>query len=69
MLSLDFTCLVTGGDDTIVRVYKVTKDFKNKSSPIELTGATQAITGVDISKDSTRVIASCKDANTYIFDL
>jgi len=69
VLSLDNTCLVTGGDDTIVRVYKMTRDFKEKSSPIELIGATQAITGVDISKDNTRVIASCKDGNTYIFNL
>ena len=47
----------------------MSKDFKDQSAQIELVGATQAITGVDISLDSTRVIASCKDANAYIFDV
>jgi hypothetical protein len=36
---------------------------------VELNGATQSITGVDISKDNTRVVAACKDAVAYIFDV
>lgn len=69
MLSADNTILATGGDDTIVRVYGMSKDFKTVENRLELKGPTMPVTGVDIFRDNSRLIASSKDANCYVFDL
>jgi len=56
--------LVTGGDDCKVRLFGV-KDNTHReiSKTIELPpGPTMAVTGVDISSDQSRVVATSKDA-------
>jgi WD40 repeat protein len=56
--------LVTGGDDTKVRIHSI-KDNSHKeiTQTVELPlGPTQPVTGVDISADLSRVVATSKDA-------
>ncbi len=70
VLSFDNTCIVTGGDDSVARIYKLSKDLARiDGKGIELKGATMPITGVDICRDNSRVVASSKDANAYVFDV
>ena len=68
-LSCDNTLLATGGDDTVVRVFQISKDFKNHEKKLELTMAQGAISSVDISRDNRLLIAGSKDATAYIVDL
>lgn len=69
-MSFDNTYIVTGGDDSIVRLYQISKEFKEiigKST--EFINATQSITGVDISRDNSKIVATSKDSNAYVFDV
>ena len=54
----------------MARIYKLSKDLRRiDGKAIELKGATMPITGVDICRDNSRVVASSKDANAYVFDV
>jgi WD40 repeat protein len=61
--------LATGGDDTVVRIYQISKDFKNHEKKLDLTMAQGAIQSVDISRDNRLLIAGSKDGTAYIVDL
>ena len=67
-LSWDNTCLVTGGDDCTVRVHQISKDFQI-TGRIELPICGDSVSSVDIMRDNSRVVATCKDSNCYLFDL
>ena len=70
VLSFDNSCIVTGGDDSVVRLFRLSKDFKELSGQaIEFKGASMAITGVDICRDNSRIVATSKDQNAYVFDV
>jgi WD40 repeat protein len=56
--------LVVAGDDSTIRIFNTKSNEKT-----ELIGPALPVTSVDISPDLSRVIASSKDGNTYIFDL
>ncbi len=61
---------MTGGDDSVVRLFNLNKNLKElNGNAIELKGASMAITGVDICRDNSRVVATCKDGNAYVFDV
>lgn len=62
--------LVTGGDDHLIRLmtFKTAK-YDEITTKIELEGAQDAITGVDIYRDNSRLAASSKDCNVYIYDV
>jgi hypothetical protein len=53
VLSFDNTCIVTGGDDCIARIYKLSKDLRRiDGKAVELKGPTMPITGVDICREN-----------------
>ena len=61
--SIDNKFLVSGGKDTIVRVFQVnTKAFNQIEGNIELKGAAGEITDVDMSVDNRLVVGSSRDA-------
>ena len=54
---------MSGGKDTIVRVFQVnTKAFNQIEGNIELKGAAGEITDVDMSVDNRLVVGSSRDA-------
>jgi WD40 repeat protein len=62
--------LLTGGDDSVVRLYKMAEDFKSTSKKVEFkTCGEMPITAVDISRDNSMIVAASKDANAYIISL
>ena len=70
ILSFDNKFLVTGGDDSVVRIYSMAEDFKSTTNKLELSNCgDQPITSVDISRDNSLVIAASKDTNAYIIDI
>jgi len=70
VLSFDNSLILTGGDDTIVRLFKLSKDMKQVTGEAtEFRAASMPITGVDICRDNSRVVATSKDANAYVFDV
>ena len=65
----DNSCLLSGGEDGVVRLYQLGKDFKPMENKIEFKTATMPITCVDINASNSVMVASSKDGYTYITDL
>ena len=54
----------------MARIYNLRKDLRRvDGKTIELKGANMPITGVDICRDNSRVVATSKDTNAYVFDV
>ena len=69
-ISYDNTLLATGGDDSVIRVYTLSKDFKKTDKPaVELKFATKAITCIDINRKNSILVATSKDGFAYMIDL
>ena len=69
VLSFDNSLLATGGDDTVVRIYAMSKDFKNHEKKLEIKVAEGAIQSIDISRDNRLLVAGSKDGTAYVTDL
>ena len=68
--SRDNTLSATGGDDFIVRVFKLdTKDFKSSEKILELPGHYEPINSVDFSPDKKLLISSSTDKSCIIYNL
>ena len=71
--SRDNQGLAVGGDDKVIRLYKVTsKDFKGEMPLVcELNegGHTEAINSLDISPGKTLIVSAGNDCTASIFDL
>ena len=68
-LSFDNQFLVTGGDDTAVRIFQIGKDYKTNEKKAELKLTESAIQSVDISRDNRLLVAGSKDGTAYVCDL
>ena len=69
MLSADNTLFATGGDDKIIRIYQLTKDFKKTDKTVEIKGPTMPITQIDINRDNSLLVATSKDGFAYMINL
>eukprot|EP00347_Sterkiella_histriomuscorum_P010848 403374692 len=68
--SKDNSLLATGGDDFVVRVFKLdTKDYKSSEKILELPGHYEPINAVDFSPDKKLLISSSTDKSCIIFNL
>ena len=68
-LSLDNQIFVTAGDDKVIRVFQISKDFKKNEKKLELTMAEQPVVSVDVSRANKYLVAGSKDGTAYIADL
>ena len=68
-ISFDNSLLATGGEDNVVRVFQLSKDFKSSEKKLDLQVATAPIMSVDFSRDNCFLVAGSKDGTAYIFDL
>ena len=68
-ISFDNSILVTGGEDTVARVFTLSKDMKSHEKKLELAHANGPICSVDISRDNRLVVCGSKDGTAYICDL
>lgn len=49
--------MATGGDDCVVRIYALSKDFKKQEKKMELTVAEKAIKSLDFTRDQKFLVA------------
>ena len=69
-LSADNSILLTGGDDSVARLYKMAEDFKSTTKKLEFKNCGEMpLTSVDIARDNSMIVAASKDANAYIISL
>lgn len=70
-VALDFSnsLMATGGDDCVVRIYALAKDFKKQEKKMELPVAEKAIKSLDFTRDQKFLVAGSEDGTAYIFDL
>jgi len=62
--------LLVGGDDSVVRLYKMAEDFKSTTKKLEFKMCGEMpIKAVDISRDNSMIVASSQDGNAYIISL
>ena len=61
--------LATGGDDTKVRVFKLSNDYRVSNKIMEFEVSTQAVKNLDISRNNRFLIAATADSTAHIFDL
>jgi WD40 repeat protein len=62
--------IVSGGDDGKVRLFTLKDNIHDSiSTTVELSCATQPVTGVDINYDLSKVVATSKDGFAYVFDV
>ena len=61
--------MATGGDDCVVRVYQLSKDFKQHEKKLELALATAKVASVDISRDNKLLLIGARDGTCYVCDL
>ncbi len=61
--------MATGGDDHVVRIFQISKDFKRNEKKLEIKHSEQPITNVDISRDNRLLVAGSKDGTAYVIDL
>ena len=69
MISADNTLFATGGDDKIIRIYQLTKEFKTTEKKVEIDGPMMPITQIDINRDNSLLIATSKDGFAYMINL
>ena len=69
-ISDDNTLFATGGDDKIIRIYPLNKEFKKEGDKkVEIDVATASITGIDINRDNSLMVATSKDGFAYMINL
>ena len=68
-LSRDNSLIATGSDDYLVRVFKLTPDFKESEKIFELSGHSEPVNLVDISPNKKYLISSSIDKTCTIYNL
>ena len=61
--------LATGGDDKILRIYSIAKDFKSIENKTEFPLSEQPITCIDMNRDNSVMVVTSKDSFAYMIDI
>ena len=61
--------LATGGDDTFVRVFKLSNGFREHKKIMEFKASEQAVKNLDISRNNRYLIVATGDSTAHIYDL